>query len=55
MGIVRKKEIIDESTLMFSRKQIIRLLVPLIIEQFLTISIGLFDTMMILILLYTFI
>ena len=47
MGIVRKKEIIDESTLMFSRKQIIRLLIPLIIEQFLTISIGLFDTMMI--------
>ena len=32
---------------MFSRKDLVRLIVPLIIEQALALSIGLFDTLMV--------
>ena len=33
--------------MLFTKKEIIRIFIPLLIEQFLTISIGMIDTMMV--------
>ena len=47
MFLLKQKKAYSREYTLFSNKDINRLILPLIVEQFLAISVGMFDTMMV--------